>query len=111
MRQAADTLDFTQPVAIMLIAVLHVIDDADHRYQIVRDLMAAVPPGSYLAISHLTADIAATAEAEAMTFFTQALSERVIENMVLRDRAAITRFFDAWSWWSAALSRPTSGEP
>ena len=94
LRQAADTLDFTQPVAIMLIAVLHVIDDADHPYQIVRDLMAAVPPGSYLAISHLTADISATAEAEAMTFFARALSERMVENMVLRDRAGITRFFD-----------------
>jgi trans-aconitate methyltransferase len=94
LRQAADTLDFTQPVAIMLIAVLHVIDDADQPYQIVRDLMAAVPPGSYLAISHLTADISATAEAEAMTFFARALSERMVENMVLRDRAGITRFFD-----------------
>jgi trans-aconitate methyltransferase len=94
LRQAADTLDLTQPVAVMLIAVLHVIDDADHPYQIVRDLMAAVPPGSYLAVSHLTADISATAEAEAMTFFARALSERMVENMVLRDRAGITRFFD-----------------
>jgi hypothetical protein len=94
LRQAADTLDFTKPVAIMLIAVLHVIDDADRPYQIVHDLMAAVPPGSYLAISHLTADITATAEAEAMTFFAGALSERMVENMVLRDRAGITRFFD-----------------
>jgi hypothetical protein len=94
LRQAAYTLDFTQPVAIMLIAVLHVIDDADHPYQIVRDLMAAVPPGSYLAISHLTADISATAEAEAMKFFARALSERMVENMVLRDRAGITQFFD-----------------
>jgi trans-aconitate methyltransferase len=94
LRQAADTLDFSKPVAIMLIAVLHVIDDSDHPYEIVRRLMAALPPGSYLAITHLTSDISATAEAEAMTFFAQALSERMIENMVLRDRAAITRFFD-----------------
>jgi trans-aconitate methyltransferase len=93
-RQAADTLDLTRPVAIMLIAVLHVIDDADEPYRIVRDLMAAVPPGSYLAVSHLTADFTATAEAEAMTFFARALSERMSENMVLRDRAGITRFFD-----------------
>jgi trans-aconitate methyltransferase len=94
LRQAAATLDFTRPVAVMLIAVLHVIDDADHPYQIVRELMAAVPPGSYLAISHLSADITATAEAEAMRFFARALSERMMENMVLRDRAGIARFFD-----------------
>jgi hypothetical protein len=94
LQQAADTLDFSKPVAIMLIAVLHVIDEADHPYEVVRELMAAVPPGSYLAISHLTADFPATAEADAMTFFARALSERMIENMVLRDRAAITKFFD-----------------
>ena len=92
--QAAVTLDFSKPVAVMLIAILHVIDDADNPYRIVRDLMAAMPPGSYLAISHLTADIAATAEAEAMRFFARALSERMVENMVLRDRAEMTRFFD-----------------
>lgn len=94
LRQAAATLDFTRPVAVMLIAVLHVIDDADQPYQIVRELMAAVPPGSYLAISHLSADITATAEAEAMRFFARALSERMMENMVLRDREGIARFFD-----------------
>jgi hypothetical protein len=94
LQQAAATLDFTRPVAVMLIAVLHLIDDADDPYQIVRDLMAAMPPGSYLAISHLTADFPATAEAEAMRFFARALTERMAESMVLRDRAEIARFFD-----------------
>jgi hypothetical protein len=52
--QAARTLDFTQPVAVLLIAVLHFIPDADDPGGIVRRLMAAVPPGSYLALSHAT---------------------------------------------------------
>jgi SAM-dependent methyltransferase len=106
LRQAADTLDFTQPVAIMLIAILHVIDDADDPYQIVRDLMAAVPPGSYLVVSHLTADIAATDEAEAMRSWAAALSERFTGNVVLRDRAEIARFFDGLEMVEPGIVQP-----
>ena len=55
--QAAKLLDLTQPTAIMLVAILHVIPDADDPYAIVARLLAAVPPGSYLAVSHLGADL------------------------------------------------------
>jgi trans-aconitate methyltransferase len=92
-RDAAATLDFTRPVAVMLIAILHVISDADDPYQIVRNLMAAVPPGSYLAVSHLSSDIPAAAEAEAMDAYAKTLTERMVENVVLRDRAQIAAFF------------------
>jgi hypothetical protein len=54
---AARTLDFTRPVAVMLIGVLHCIPDADDPGQIVARLVSAVPPGSYLAISHPASDI------------------------------------------------------
>ena len=54
--QAARTLDFTQPVAVLLIAVLHFIPDAGDPAGIIRRLMAAVPAGSYLVISHATAE-------------------------------------------------------
>jgi hypothetical protein len=40
----------------MRIAILHCIPDSDDPYQLVRDLMAAVPPGSCLAISHPARD-------------------------------------------------------
>jgi len=46
--EAARTLDFRQPVAVMLIAVLHFIPDGDDPYGIVKQLMDAVPTGSYL---------------------------------------------------------------
>lgn len=52
--QAARTLDFTGPAAVLLIAVLHFIPDAGDPAGIVRRLMAAVPAGSYLVISHAT---------------------------------------------------------
>ena len=46
--QAAKVLDFSQPVAVMLIAIMHLIVDADDPYRLVSELMA-VPAGSYLA--------------------------------------------------------------
>jgi trans-aconitate methyltransferase len=54
---AAKTIDFTRPVAVMLIAVLHLIRDEDNPRQIIRQLMAAVPPGSSLSISHVPNDM------------------------------------------------------
>ena len=55
---AARTLDLGQPVALLLISVLHLIEDDDDPYEIVRGLVDALAPASYLALSHLTADIA-----------------------------------------------------
>jgi hypothetical protein len=52
----AATLDFTQPVGLMLVAVLHFVPDGDGPRQIVDTLLDALPPGSYLAASHATAE-------------------------------------------------------
>jgi O-methyltransferase involved in polyketide biosynthesis len=56
--QAARTLDFTKPTAILLLAVLHFLPDADGPTAIVARLASALVPGSFVAISHLTADMA-----------------------------------------------------
>jgi hypothetical protein len=55
-------LDFDQPVAVLLVAILHFIADTDDPAGIVSDLMAAMPAGSCLVISHLTADHYTVAE-------------------------------------------------
>jgi S-adenosyl methyltransferase len=47
-------LDFTEPVAVMLVTVLHFISDADDPYGIVAQLRDAVVAGSYIALSHGT---------------------------------------------------------
>ena len=49
-------LDFTQPVAVLLVAVLHFIADADSPEQLVATLRDALPPGSYLVVSHACSD-------------------------------------------------------
>jgi hypothetical protein len=48
-------LDFREPVALLLVAILHFIQQDDDPAEIIRTLMEPLPPGSYLAISHATA--------------------------------------------------------
>jgi len=56
--QASQVLDFTQPVAVLLLAVLHFLPDADDPAGIVAQIAAALAPGSLIAISHVTGDYA-----------------------------------------------------
>jgi hypothetical protein len=49
-----DVLDFTQPVALMLVAILHMIPDDEQPAEIVATLVDALPSGSYVVASHLT---------------------------------------------------------
>jgi S-adenosyl methyltransferase len=57
-REAARTLDFTQPTGLILAAVLHFIPDADDPAGLAAALAGAFAPGSFVVISHLTADFA-----------------------------------------------------
>ncbi len=58
--KASATLDFTQPIAVLLLAILHFLPGGDDPGAIVAALARALAPGSFLAISHLTADLAPT---------------------------------------------------
>jgi hypothetical protein len=51
-----ETLDLSQPVGLLLIAILHFVPDGDDPASLVERLMAGLPSGSYLALSHLTGD-------------------------------------------------------
>ena len=87
---AAETLDFSQPIAVMLIAIMHCIPDEDNPYQIVTELMDAVPPGSFLSLSHPARDINAAVRAEV----SKRVNALMTTPVTLRDRAQVTRFFD-----------------
>ncbi len=56
LREAARTLDFRRPVALMLVAVMHFVGDSDDPYGVVARLVDALPSGSYLVISHVTGE-------------------------------------------------------
>lgn len=88
--QAAETLDFSRPVAVLLIAVLHFIQDADDPYRIVTTLMNAVPPGSYLVILHGASDVGSDDMPEAERRY----NEQASAQFNARDRDHVSRFFD-----------------
>lgn len=88
--EARRTLDFDRPVAVLLIAVLHFIPDADDPHALVRRLRDALPPGSYVAVSHTTADLGAETGDTATAEYSRMSSAQAVH----RDRAAITRFMD-----------------
>lgn len=71
------------------LGVLHLIGDSEAPYEIVARLMDALPPGSYLAISHPASDIQ-PGQAEAQRRY----NERVSTPQTLRTRAEVSRFFD-----------------
>ena len=88
---AAQTLDFSQPVAVMLLMILQYIPDAEDPWGIVARLMDAVPPGSYLALSDTAADIDADAVAESARRYNQRLGG---VRQTRRSEAEFARFFD-----------------
>jgi S-adenosyl methyltransferase len=88
--EAARLLDFTKPVAVMLISVLHLIPDEDDPYAIVARLLEAVPAGSWLALSHPARDVHPQQVTEAASRFNQLARAKA----TLRTRAEILRFFD-----------------
>jgi O-methyltransferase involved in polyketide biosynthesis len=88
--EAAGTLDLTKPVAVMMLGLLHFIPDIDNPYALTRYYLDALPPGSYLAISHASSDIKSDdQEAAAERYNVHSATP-----ITLRSRAEVTRFFD-----------------
>jgi hypothetical protein len=88
--KAEKTLDFSQPVGLMLIGILHHIEDTDQAYSIVRRLTGALAPGSYLAINHSSSAVTGQAMEEAVRHW----NKFGTPSMTLRTPEQITHFFD-----------------
>jgi len=87
---ASATLDFSQPIGLMLLGILHLIQDSEEPYRVVADLVDGLPSGSYLALSHPASDTNVLAQAEAQRRYNQ----RVSTPQTLRTREQVHRFFD-----------------
>jgi S-adenosyl methyltransferase len=87
---AAETLDFRKPVAVTVTMTLHAIPDEDDPHAIVAQFMNAVPPGSYLSISHPASDI----EPEKAADIADRLNRLSYHQYTPRTRAQVLRFFD-----------------
>ena len=88
--QAAEILDFGQPLAILLIGVLHCIPDRDDPAGIVSSLVSVMPPGSYLVIAHPASDIHQSQVSTAANRINPLMAEPV----TLRTHDQVSRFFD-----------------
>jgi len=104
---AADTLDFSQPVAVMLIAVLHFVESDTEAAAIVQRLAEACVPGSFVAISHAASDI----DTEQQTEMVRRLNQSVAEKATLRDRAGVTRLFDGLELTEPGVVRTADWRP
>ena len=105
--EAAHTLDFSRPVAIMLIAVLHLIVDADDPYDLVRELVDAAVPGSYVVISHVASDI----DTGAMISMTNRLNELMEQQAVPRTHQEVADFFAGLDLLEPGLVRVPEWRP
>lgn len=84
----AGLIDFTKPVGLLMIAVLHFVPDSDDPAGVVASFASALAPGSYLAISHATHEAAPGAAA-----VVQDLYKNTTASAYTRTKVEIMRFF------------------
>jgi hypothetical protein len=106
--QAEAVLDFSQPVAIMLIAILHYIPDLGEARDIVARLLAAVPPGSFLTVSHAGSDLSP----HEIAAFEKNLNEYLPgDSHVARPRADVALFFEGTTPLAPGVVRVSEWRP
>ncbi len=89
---AAELLDFSLPVAVMLIAILQLVTDDDDPYRLVAGLTAAIPSGSFLAVTHVAGDMGRMTPGALEA--ARRLSELLPQRVHPRSHAQVTKFFD-----------------
>ncbi len=87
---AVKTLDFSEPIALMLLGILHHLPDEDEPRAIVAHLMTALPPGSFLAVNHATNAVFGDQSDQAVRRWNQVGKPSI----TLRSPQQIQRFFD-----------------
>ncbi|QTD96120.1 S-adenosyl methyltransferase [Streptomyces cyanogenus] len=88
-RHARRVLDFGHPIALSLIALMHFITDEQDAHGIVRNLVATLPPGSYLVLSHAASDLYPELAAQVTAEYAKGGIP-----LGFRARAEVARFFD-----------------
>jgi hypothetical protein len=97
--EVRELIDFGQPVALLLLAILHFVGDDEDPFGIVARYRDALPAGSHLAISHGTRDIPerpdlSPEEMADMGAKVEQLYQLTTASLVTRTRAEVERFFD-----------------
>jgi hypothetical protein len=94
LRRAAETLDFSKPVAVMVLCTMQYVPDADDPHAIIARLTDAVPPGSFLTMSDTTRDIDTQVMTTGAARYNAKLGSAVFTP---RTGAEYARFFDGLS--------------
>ncbi|MEH0416456.1 SAM-dependent methyltransferase [Streptomyces sp. B21-083] len=91
-QRASHTLDFDRPIAVMMLGILNFVLDTGQAQDIVRRVMASVPSGSFLVLTHPTTDpdLHGEGNVEAMKFW----NENATPPITARPRAEVAAFFD-----------------
>jgi S-adenosyl methyltransferase len=107
LREAARTLDFTQPIALIMLGILGQLPDSDHPHEIVGRLLGGLPSGSYLAINDGTDMDPVVLEA------TQAVHQNpnAANPYYLRSPEQIARFFDGLELVEPGMVPPPRWRP
>jgi hypothetical protein len=85
-----ELIDFGQPVALLMTAVLHFVADGSHPYRLMARYLAELAPGSYLVLSHITADQKPPAAVQII----EDVYAHATEQIHMRTRPEVERFFD-----------------
>jgi hypothetical protein len=106
--QAGQLLDFTKPVAVTLISLLHAIPDSDDPHAIVATLLNAVPSGSYLALSHMGTDLLGRETEHGL----KDVADRMMQQkLAARSREQVARFFEGTDLVEPGLVRVEEWRP
>jgi len=105
--QAASLLDLSQPVAVMLLLILHLIPDSDAPGKLVDRLMSAVAPGSALVISHPASDITP----EQVTAGRRDFNRLSSVPMTSRSQSQVARFFEGMTLVEPGVAQPQRWRP
>jgi len=105
---AAKLLDFSRPVAVTLISILHAIPDADDPHALVARLMDAVPPGSYLALSHAGSDLVSP---QVQHGIEDVAGRMIRQQYASRSREQVERFFQGTDLVEPGLVRVEDWRP
>ncbi|MEV4508220.1 SAM-dependent methyltransferase [Dactylosporangium sp. NPDC049525] len=107
----AEHLDFTEPVAVLMVSILHFVPDEAHPGDLIARLRDATAPGSHLVVSHLTLDGVPAAPAAAG----QQVYRQSSAPLAPRTKAAIAALFDGYELLEPGLVwlgdwRPDDGD-
>ncbi|MGH3250192.1 MAG: SAM-dependent methyltransferase, partial [Trebonia sp.] len=108
LEQAGQLLDFTKPVAVTMLTILHAIPDSDDPHAIVAELLDAVPSGSYLIVSHWGADFLSQEKRDGLRDITNRLIQ---QSLTPRTREEVARFFEGIDLVEPGLVRAEEWHP